>query len=206
MQMVQIFTYKHGRCHPQARFCKITTFAWNPLSSLFRVPVYTINELPGQSGPPRSAPAAWQMRAAAHGEGKYKGTPILSLLHASVHSSRRFSVLGEETCNVVWQSLHTAGLEVISRRKNSALDFTCSPTPIHQSCFHSIVLYLLLLAISDTCCCQHHSWWLNTVNGTTHDLEMSMDVKMTSSLYHPALVNGGITGTWRQRTNFTVLN
>lgn len=116
-QMVQIFTYKHERCHPQAHFCKITTFAWNSLSSLFGVSVYTINELPGHSGPPRSAPAAWQMRAAAHGEGKYKGTPILSLPSASVHSSRRFSVLGEETCNVVWQSLHTAGLEVISQLK-----------------------------------------------------------------------------------------
>lgn len=151
MQMVQIFTYKHERCRPQARFYNVTTFAWNSLSSLFRVTVYTINELPGYSGPPRSAPAAWQMRAAAHGEGKYKGTPILSLPAASVHSSRRFSVLGEETCNVVWQSLHTAGLEVIAWLKNSALDFTCSPTHIHQSCFHSIVLYLLLLVISDTC-------------------------------------------------------
>lgn len=115
MQMVQILTYRHERCHPQARFCKITT--WNSLWSLFRVPVYTINELPGHSGPPRSAPVAWQMRAVAHGEGKYKGTPILSLPTASGHSSRRFSVLGEETCNVVWQSLHTAGLEVISRLK-----------------------------------------------------------------------------------------
>lgn len=151
MHMVQIFTYKHERCHPQARFCKITTFAWNLLSSLFRVPAYTINELPGHSGSPRSVPAAWQMRAAAHEEGKYKGTPILSLPSASVHSSRCFSVLGEEMCNVVWQSLHTGGLEVISRLKNSALHFTCSPTHIHQSCFHSIVLYLVLLAISDTC-------------------------------------------------------
>lgn len=151
------------------------------------------------------------MRAAAHGEGKYKGTPILSLLSASVHSSRRFCVLAAETCNVVWQSLHTAGLEVIARQKKIA-HFT---SPAHPLAFIS--------PASTPLCCICYYWPSLThartlllsaqarntrddlTHRTTHDLERSLNGKITS-LYHPALVNGVITSMRRQRTNLTVLN